>query len=156
MRQRARATGFTLIEVLVALALVASALGGTLAVVRQAIDTQGYLERRLFAHWVADNVLSQVTLDMANRAEVTREGRETMLGRRYSYRVSVTPLAPPADDPGDFFAARDDDAADNPGLATGDSAPAYDEVVVEVRDSPRAPAPLAVATRLLRRATGVP
>ena len=51
--KRPHARGFTLIEVLVALALVAVVLGGTLSVVREAIASQAHLERRLLAEWAA-------------------------------------------------------------------------------------------------------
>lgn len=144
--------GFTLLEVLVALALVATALGGTLAVLRQAIETQSYLERRLFAQWVAENVLNQIILDRDNQVESPPKGRETMLGRRYLYTVTTTPVPPVIDETASDLSAGEDDTS-GLGLSTAAAAPAFDEVVVEVRDAPRLVTPLARVSRELRRAT---
>ncbi len=151
--------GFTLLEVLVALALVAGALGGTLAVLRQAIDTQSYLERRLLAQWVAENVMNELTLVGGDLTATEKNGRETMLGRRYRYTISVTPVV----DSLDGYAGSDDaghqrsdihrddrDNSDSLGLST-ESGPAFDDVVVDVRDAVRQVTPLARLSRRLPR-----
>jgi general secretion pathway protein I len=129
MRRRIR--GFTLIEVLVALALVASALGGTLAAIRQAIASQQHLERRLLAHWVAENTLNQFVLEAGEIEAQEREGAEIILGRRYPYALTVHALrtARLGEPAGDF------------------------EVAVEVRD-PGGRGTLARATRQLRKGAG--
>lgn len=138
MITRRAADGFTLLEVLVALTLVASALGGTLLVVREALRTQAYLERRLFAQWVADNALNEFLLGAQNGAEAARSGREVMLGRTYDYVIDVRPLAAaPARDatprPISSTAASDDeDVAADDERARG---AALSEVAVEVRDA---------------------
>lgn len=54
-----RHTGFTLIEVLVALAIVAIALLAALRAAGQGTDAVGELRSRLFATWVAKNVLTE-------------------------------------------------------------------------------------------------
>ena len=87
--------GFTLIEVLVALALVAVVLGGTLNVVRESTANQGHLERRMLAEWAASNVLDQYLLEHQQIAADTREGRESVLGRNFRYAVTVRKLVPP-------------------------------------------------------------
>lgn len=143
MTTRRASTGFTLLEVLVALALIASVMGGALAIIRQAIDTQGYLERRLFAQWVAGNVLTLYALGQMPGSE-TAEGSESVLGRDYVYTVVVTPV-PPATD-------QADDASEEDGTevaATSNDA----EVVVEVREAAPQATPLARAMRLIRRAS---
>ncbi|MGR8921203.1 MAG: type II secretion system minor pseudopilin GspI [Gammaproteobacteria bacterium] len=94
MRRTRTIAGFTLLEVLVALALVATALGGTLALVRGAIANQDYLERRLYADWVADNTLNALRLEPARFDEAEQEGSETVLGRRFDWRVTITPIEP--------------------------------------------------------------
>jgi len=89
-----RRGGFTLVEVLVALALVAATLGGTLIVLRQAVSAQARLEERLAAHWVAENVINQFLLEARELGEHEQAGNETMLGRRYRYRLAVVELPP--------------------------------------------------------------
>ena len=86
--------GFTLIEVLVALALVSVVLGGTLSVVRESIANQGHLERRMLAEWAASNVLDQYLIEHQDVAADTRNGREVLLGRNFNYTVMVRKLAP--------------------------------------------------------------
>ncbi|MGB0514780.1 MAG: type II secretion system minor pseudopilin GspI, partial [Wenzhouxiangellaceae bacterium] len=54
--------GFTLIEVLVALAVVALALGALIRTTGQAADTQYEAERRTLALWVASNRLAELGL----------------------------------------------------------------------------------------------
>lgn len=138
MITRRATSGFTLLEVLVALTLVASALGGTTMVVREALRTQAYLERRLFAQWVADNALNQFLLGAQSGAEAERSGREVMLGRTYDYVIDVRPLpeAPARDAtprPVSSTAASDgEDVAEDEVSARG---PAPSEVAVEVRDA---------------------
>lgn len=54
-----RRTGFTLIEVLVALAIVAVALAATLRVAGQSTANVGEMRSRLLAGWVAENLLAE-------------------------------------------------------------------------------------------------
>ena len=55
----ARSAGFTLVEVLVALAVVSIALLAALRAAGQATTTAGELRTRLFAGWVAQNRLAE-------------------------------------------------------------------------------------------------
>lgn len=158
-----RAVGFTLVEVLVALALVASALGGALMVVREAARTEQYLERRQFALWVADNVLGEFLLEARTGETRERRGQEAVLGRTYAWHIVAEPLAEAetdgpsadADSPTAVAPGADDGGASDgtvgldgttaePGLGAREHL-----VVVEVRDGAATTAPLA---RLERRA----
>ena len=56
---RARRTGFTLIEVLVALAIVAIALMSALRAAGQGTNNVGELRARLLAGWIAEDLLAQ-------------------------------------------------------------------------------------------------
>ena len=58
-QRRAKRTGFTLIEVLVALAIVAIALMSALRAAGQGTNTVGELRSRLLAGWVAENLLAE-------------------------------------------------------------------------------------------------
>ena len=59
---RRQASGFTLVEVMVALAVVAVALPALLLTLSQQIDGLRYLEDRSHAQWVAANRLAELRL----------------------------------------------------------------------------------------------
>jgi general secretion pathway protein I len=81
--------GFSLIEALVALAVLAIATVGLVGAVEQHIDSTRALERRAAATWVAENRLAELGLGGALPDEVP------MLGERW--RVTVERRA--TDDP---------------------------------------------------------
>lgn len=54
--------GFTLIEVVVALAVLVIALGAGVSLMSRSARTTGALQDSLFAHWVATNALVEQTL----------------------------------------------------------------------------------------------
>jgi general secretion pathway protein I len=58
-RRRARGAGFTLIEVLVALAIIAIALLAALRAAGQGVATLDELRARVLAGWVAENRLAE-------------------------------------------------------------------------------------------------
>ena len=57
-----RATGFTLLEVLVALAVLAIAMGAVIGATTQSVNTVGVLRDRTFATWVALNKVNELLL----------------------------------------------------------------------------------------------
>ena len=138
-RQGAR--GFTLIEVLVALALVAVVLGGTLGVVRESIANQAHLERRLLAQWAAGNVLDQYLLEHEQLNVDKRRGKENLYGRRFDYALTVRKLPPP----------RARGLSGNASNAGGTPPTEY-VVLVEIRDGGPRSAPIA---RIERQRRGV-
>jgi general secretion pathway protein I len=93
MRQRGgrdSARGFTLIEVLIALAIVAIALGAVLRAIGALSSNVETARSRLLALWSADNVLSEVT----TAQQWPEPGRTTFLcpegGYRFICRQTVT------------------------------------------------------------------
>lgn len=71
-------SGFSLIEALVALAILAIATVGLVGAVEQHIDSTRAMEQRAVAMWVAENRMTEVSLgETAGRSEVA------MLGRRW-------------------------------------------------------------------------
>ena len=61
---RARLRGFTLVEVMVALMVVAIALPALLKVLYQQIDGTAYLRDQTMGQWVASNKLAEVRIEL--------------------------------------------------------------------------------------------
>lgn len=57
-----RSRGFTLLEVVVALAVLALALGAAVKAVSVSIDNTAYLRDKSFAHWVAMNKVAEARI----------------------------------------------------------------------------------------------
>lgn len=90
LKQDSHQSGMTLIEVLVALAIVSVAV---LALARsggQALDTQYELEQRTLAMWVADHVLAQIELG-DDAVPGQRVGEMTMANRTWFWRAVIQP-----------------------------------------------------------------
>ena len=87
--------GFTLIEVLVALAIVAIALSAALRVAAQGTSDASELRTRLLAGWVASNILAEHAArgDWLPAGSLTGNARQA--GVEFSWRedVSSTPNA---------------------------------------------------------------
>ncbi|MDD9176675.1 MULTISPECIES: type II secretion system minor pseudopilin GspI [Aliivibrio] len=78
--------GMTLLEVLVALAIFATAALSVLRSVTQHINTLGYLEEKTFAGIVVDNQMTLMMLDKP--PTVTKKGETELAGRTWYWTVS--------------------------------------------------------------------
>lgn len=83
-------SGFTLIEVLVALFVVATALSALGFAGARALDTQAELEARTFALWAADNRLAEARLEDSLRPG-TSSGRVEIGSRDWRWRRTIEP-----------------------------------------------------------------
>ena len=85
--------GFTLMEVLVALAVLAIALAAIMRTMAQAIDTTAALRERGVALWVAQNRLAVRQMRQDWPATDTIDGESEMGGEKWFWReqVSTTP-----------------------------------------------------------------
>jgi general secretion pathway protein I len=88
-----RRRGFTLIEVLIALAVVALALLGLTRTAAISVRDFDALRERTIAGWVAANVLTEARLSGALPSTGTSDGRVELGGRpwRWTRDVSATP-----------------------------------------------------------------
>jgi general secretion pathway protein I len=93
MRRRQR--GFTLVEVLVALAVLAIALTAVMRTMAQAIDATATLRERNVALWVAQNRLAEHQMRRDWPAPDTKTGDTEFGGEKWFWReqVSTTPEA---------------------------------------------------------------
>jgi general secretion pathway protein I len=83
---RSAKRGFTLLEVLVALAIFATAAISVMRAVSQHINTISYLEEKTFAAMVVDNQMANVML--ANTTPQAREGTQQLAGRTWYWKVT--------------------------------------------------------------------
>jgi general secretion pathway protein I len=93
LRHRPPARGFTMIEVLVALAIIAVALAAALRASAMLAADEAGLHRRLLAGWSADNVLARLYLsrewpEVGSKSFDCTQGNQPL---ECTERVSVTP-----------------------------------------------------------------
>ena len=84
---RRQSRGFTLVEVMVALAIVALALPALMFALQQQVDATGYLRDKSMAHAVAANKLSEVRILAVARGDLLKglESGITTMGKRDWY-----------------------------------------------------------------------
>ena len=94
--KRTRAPGFTLIEVLVALAIVAVALSAGMRALAQGADGASSLKARTLALWVAENRLARAQLDLSAQGATVASGDETQAGMTLAWRQTIGTTPNPA------------------------------------------------------------
>ena len=82
--------GFTLLEVLVALAVLAIGLGATIKVASQSSANVAELRERTVASWVAANKINELLLATSAPAVGLQEGLTEMAGQQWRWRVKVS------------------------------------------------------------------
>ena len=87
---RVRDRGFTLIEVMVSLVIVALGMLGAIQAVSQIAGNSGYLRDKTLAHWVAMNRLTEVRLQKTAPAVDKSSDEVEMAGRRWKWTMEVT------------------------------------------------------------------
>jgi general secretion pathway protein I len=84
--------GFTLLEVLIALAIVAMSVGALLGTVTSSASNVIYLKDKTLAEWVSLNRLTEVRIDKMMPSKGRRSGSTTMAGMRWEWEEEVTEL----------------------------------------------------------------
>jgi general secretion pathway protein I len=84
--------GFTLIEVLVALAIVALAVGALLGTVTSSASNIIYLKEKTLAEWVALNRLTELRIAQQMPDKGRRTGNTDMAGMRWQWEEEVIEL----------------------------------------------------------------
>lgn len=88
MNRRKQVRGMTLLEVLIALAIFATAAISVIRAVTQHINTLSYLEEKTFASMVVDNQLAMVHLSQSFTS--TKKGEEELAGQTWYW--TATPI----------------------------------------------------------------
>ena len=79
-------SGFTLIEVLVALAIIAIALGALLSTSGSQANSTAYLKQKTIAHWVAMNELTRLNVENRFPDLGTAKGSVEMAGAEWFWQ----------------------------------------------------------------------
>lgn len=90
-----RAHGFTLLEVLVALAIFALVAASVLGVSARSLQNAARLEDKTLAMWVADNQLTELQLASETPATGNREGQVDFANRQWQWQSSVETTSEP-------------------------------------------------------------
>jgi type II secretion system protein I len=90
MRAVKRLAGFTLIEVIVALVVIALGMLGVIQAVSQTAGNTGYLRDKTIAHWIAMNRLTEVRLQKTAPGIDKSSDEVEMAGRRWKWTMNVT------------------------------------------------------------------
>ncbi len=86
--------GLTLIEVLIALAILSIALTAIIKSTSQTIRNTLYLQNRMIATWVGTDVINQIRLRLLTIAEPLKQESYT-LGQTWIWEASVNPTPNP-------------------------------------------------------------
>jgi general secretion pathway protein I len=87
--RRLHEDGFTLIEVLVALAIVAIGMAALLSALSSSADSASYLRDKTFAEWVALNRIEEVRLASAIPGEGKTDGEVELANRKWKWQQEV-------------------------------------------------------------------
>jgi general secretion pathway protein I len=84
-----RLHGFTLIEVMIALFVIALGMGALLTTLTSSADSAAYLREKSLAEWIALNRVSEVRLANARPAAGTTNGTVEYAGRTWRWQQTV-------------------------------------------------------------------
>ena len=84
-----RCEGFTLLEVLVALTIVALALGALISTSGSQASSAGYLKQKTVAHWVAMNEITRLQVEKAWPGKGDTKGSTAMAGAEWYWTLTV-------------------------------------------------------------------
>lgn len=90
MNKLSRRKGFTLIEVMVAMAIAALGLAAVAASVSQMIDAGTAMQQRTYASWVAQNKIAELRLANVVPDVSETSGDTTFAEREWTWRATIS------------------------------------------------------------------
>ena len=84
-----RFSGFTLLEVMVALAIIALGMAAVIKTVSTTTVNSSYLRDKTFANWVAQNQLAEIELSTTEPKKGFTDGDETLAGIKWYWTRKV-------------------------------------------------------------------
>ncbi|HHM04733.1 MAG TPA: type II secretion system protein GspI [Gammaproteobacteria bacterium] len=87
--------GFTLIEILVALAILATAVAAMVSGISNHINNAAYLQSRTLAHFVALNKFTELQVGGEFPGAGSRSGETLMAGRNWRWEVDISTTEDP-------------------------------------------------------------
>ena len=91
-----RCRGFTLLEVLVALAIFAVVAASVLSASARSLQTAARLEDKTLAMWVADNRLTELQLAETPAGAGREQGELAFAGRRWQWQSEIQATSEPS------------------------------------------------------------
>lgn len=85
-----KAPGFTLIEVLIALAILSIALTAVIKSTAQSIKNTLYLQNKSIAIWLAEDILNQVQLGLIKPTSEKSTGQSNALSQKWRWNVELS------------------------------------------------------------------
>jgi general secretion pathway protein I len=86
----AKTNGFTLLEVLVAMAILAITLGTIIKTVSSYANNASYLKERTLAQWIAENKAAEYQLKKEFPAPGRKEGEIDMANQQWQWQVKIS------------------------------------------------------------------
>ena len=84
-----RQTGFTLLEILIALGILALTLSALVRSSAENTSSASYLRDRTIAHWVAMNRVAEQQLTRKKSGRIRSQGSELMAGESWEWRTKL-------------------------------------------------------------------
>jgi general secretion pathway protein I len=94
--RKSRGRGFTLLEVLVALVILTVALAALIKASSEHTRNTFYLQERLLAHWVGQNLLARYEAGLWRVEAGRQEGRMRQADREWEYQLEIRAEEPDA------------------------------------------------------------
>jgi len=82
--------GFTLIEVIIALAVISISMAAVINGVGKNVTNADYLRERTLAHWVASNKIVEIQLSDSVLDTREKKGESELAGRNWEWSVNIS------------------------------------------------------------------
>ena len=86
---RTGSRGFTLLEVLIALTIIALSLGALISTTGSQASSAGYLKQKTIAHWIAMNEFTRLQIENAFPGKGDADGSTVMAGTEWYWTRTI-------------------------------------------------------------------